>query len=374
MTEVLTSACRRLQRHDETLTLLNLSCMGVGSEGVVKLSKSCCYSSLLVGDHNSNSDFMPRTKEPAQFEEQQQCDEDGGADQQTHHMQKVAVTTTTTPLVALWLEGNEIYASGAKALRTVLPVSPRLKYLYLSNNHIGNAGTAALIPIAFQQLEVCNLSDNDVGFDGALVIADSLMTMNKIGNDGDDDRNQDAKSSATGISVVKSLILDNNRLGEEGAKAIATSLRHNKTLNHLDLRYNRIGVDGMRAFRDVLKDKGNTTLKYLLLEEETGDLRHDEAEDDDEVVDGVVCTRQLPRRRNRKVPRVMEKRTCPCNVCGIRYEIEYYLALNRAGRHSFHNTRIGANLWPLLLANKTEDEASLIYTILVERPDISLVR
>lgn len=324
--DLLSSACRRLESNDGTLTLLNLSCMGVGSEGVVKLSKSC------------SSDHI--TRKPAQHQS-----DDGDQD-----------LKVKTPLVALWLEGNEIYPSGARALRTLLPTSPRLKYLYLSNNHIGNAGAAALVPTAFQQLEVCNLSDNHVGSDGAAVIAGSLKMMHDDVEDGKNNNN----------CVVKSLILDNNVVGTQGAKAIAASLRHNKTLKHLDLRYNRIGVEGMRAFRDVLKDKGNTSLHYLLLEEQPFVL-------DDVGVD-VGCTRHPPRRRNRKVSRVMEKRTCPCTACGIRYEIEYYLALNRAGRHSFHDTRIGASLWPLLLANKTEDEASLVYTILVERPDIALVR
>lgn len=318
--DLLSSACRRLESRDETLTLLNLSCTSVGSEGVVKLSKSCTASNCRQRIRSYDRDHNPNKNH------------------------------SVTPLVALWLEGNEIYVSGAKALRSILVQSPRLKYLYLANNHIGNEGTSALVPVAFPQLSVCNLSDNEIGVTGAMAIAECLIMEEQFG---------DPKNDWHG---AKTLILANNRIGDEGAKAIASSLRRNNTLKHLDLRYNRIGMEGLLAFRDVLKEKGNTCLEYMILEEEQSD-----------DVD-VACTRRPPPQWNRKNGRIMAKRSCFCDRCGICYEIEYYLALNRAGRRFFHDTHIGASLWASIFANVTNDEPSLLYTMLVERPDIPLRR
>ena len=90
--EYVSQACQRLQDQDQSLTLLNLSCRGVGSEGVVNLSKSCGC----VPDENEEHDLHTST-------------------------------TGYSPLVALWLEGNEVYPSGAKALSHLIRASPRLK-------------------------------------------------------------------------------------------------------------------------------------------------------------------------------------------------------------------------------------------------------
>ena len=72
----ISEACQQLERHDASLTLLNLSCSGVGSEGLKKLSKSCGCSCC-----DSNSDQGKVCQSPS----------------------------TSSSLVALWLENNEIY-------------------------------------------------------------------------------------------------------------------------------------------------------------------------------------------------------------------------------------------------------------------------
>jgi hypothetical protein len=308
--DLLSAACKRLESHDETLTLLNLSCRGVGSEGVKKLSRSCSFSAAAT-------------------------------EQKQHEEMRPLNCIPQVPLVALWLEGNDIYPSGAKAISSILNMSPRLKYLYMSSNFIGDAGASALVPKAFQQCEVCNLGDNRISAFGAISIAETLA-------------NKD------GESVVKTLILDNNLLGDEGAVAIANGLRENKTLKCLDLRYNKIGTDGLCAFRDVLKNKENTTLECFAFEED-GD--HDE-----------MCSRQPLRRRNRKAARLMERRTCPCETCQIRYEIEFYLALNRAGVARLGDPTIAANLWPRIMSKVSSDEPSLLFAILETRPDVPLRR
>jgi hypothetical protein len=311
--ECVSNACHRLQLQDQSLTLLNLSCRGVGSEGVVKLSKSCGCGS------ENNTDDHPR------------CTKSDGS-----------------PLVALWLEGNEIYPSGAKALSNLLRLSPRLKYLYMSNNHIGNAGVSVLAPVAFSQCTVCHLGDNKIDATGAESIALAL---------------QDQRSQ------IQNLVLDNNLLGNNGVMEIVEALKDNITLNTLDLRYNKIGLGGLEAVRDMLKREENTTLKYFMFEEENDDLSQREGDDNDKR-----CTRRAPRRRNRKTPRLMEKQTCSCQMCKTRHEIEFYLALNRAGRGAFGDTSIKPSLWQRIMAKASKDDPSLLFHMLCRRPDVAMRR
>jgi hypothetical protein len=291
----ITKACQQLQRSDATLTLLNLNCEYIESQGVQKLAKSCC----------SCSNTTPKRPTPH------------------------------SPLVALWLETNEIYTKGAEALSKVIIKSPSLKYLYLTNNPIYDSGISKLCQAAAHQLEVFHAGECKIGPAGARDIAGVLLD-NK--------------------STVVTLVLDNNHLRDQGASSIAEALRENTALKTLDLRYNCIGKEGISAFRDVLKDE-NKTLQCLLLEED-----HDEDN----------CKRRRSR-RGFKFPRVMiqDKGPCTCEMCPIREDIDFYLALNRAGRHFFANNHISEGLWPRILANVSEDEPSVLYTLLdFYRPEL----
>ena len=252
---ILSSACHRLASHDETLTLLNVSCQGVGSQGVIKLCKSCCGDNTTEQQQQQQQQTTKASTKASSYQQQQHPSE-----QRHHH------SSYTSPLVAIWLDGNDIYPSGAKAMRDLLEVSPRLKYLYMPSNYIGNAGVAALAPQAFHQCEVCNLGDNKIDSIGATSIANALASHNIDEEEGNNNNNNNNNDDIQ--SKVKTLILDNNAIGNDGAISIAESLKHNTTLKHLDIRYNKIGKDGLVAFRDVLQSGENTTLQQLLFEEE----------------------------------------------------------------------------------------------------------
>lgn len=293
----ISKACSQLERSDATLTLLNLNCECIGSNGAQKLAKSC-----------------------------RSC-----------HITSRKMPNRHSPLVALWLENNFIYAKGAEAISQVLEASPSLKYLYMSRNSINNSGVAELFPAASRQLEVFHIGDNKIGPEGARAIAGVLLDES---------------------STVSTLVLDSNHVRDQGAAAIAECLRQNTSLVALDLRYNRIGKEGMAAFLEVLK-RDNKTLQSLLLEED----HYDEN-----------CTRSPPRRRGNKSPRLMipEKGQCSCELCQMRGEINYYLALNRAGRHSFADPYMPATLWPRIMARASEADPSLMYTMLAYyKPELS---
>ena len=60
-----------------------------------------------------------------------------------------------------------------------------------------------------------------------------------------------------------SLGLSCNKIGDEGAKALAEMLRNNQTIENLSLSSNQIGPDGGETLIASLCD--NTTLSKLLL-------------------------------------------------------------------------------------------------------------
>jgi hypothetical protein len=52
-----------------------------------------------------------------------------------------------------------------------------------------------------------------------------------------------------------------NRIGVEGAKAIAEALKVNAVLTKLDLRINNLGEAGKKAVRDAVKNRSGFELK-----------------------------------------------------------------------------------------------------------------
>ena len=62
-------------------------------------------------------------------------------------------------------------------------------------------------------------------------------------------------------TVLKSLDLHTNVIGDEGAKAMADALSGNTSLTSLNLGYNSIGDEGAKAMADALR--GNTSLTSL---------------------------------------------------------------------------------------------------------------
>ena len=86
------------------------------------------------------------------------------------------------------------------------------------------------------------LDDNKIGHEGAAAIAAALESNSKL----------------------QELGIDNNNIGDKGAVAIAMALRSNKTLQHLRLSKNNIGDDGAIALAEALKS--NSTLHELELD------------------------------------------------------------------------------------------------------------
>jgi hypothetical protein len=242
-----------------------------------------------------------------------------------------------SPLVCLWLENNHLHPSCAEDLSRLIALSPSLRHLHLARNSLGNVGAKVICESSFDQLQVCNLTDNEIGLAGARSIAEKL---------------KDPKCA------IHTLILDSNHLRDEGAMEIAEALKYNKTLKLLDLRYNKITRRGLLALRDVLLQRRNMTLQTLHLEEE-----------EDEACSPFLTQTQ------KQIPQSTFKfsqRECCCNRCCIKNEIDFFVALNRAGRHSFSNMELSTALWSRILAKTShQDYPSLLHAALTERPDIA---
>ncbi len=298
MNRQLQNACNDFYDRSASLTMLNLSGRGIGSTGMKRLADSCCE---------------PR---PPKITRKQ-------------------LQPYRSPLVCLWLENNYLYPSSAEDLARLIAVSPCLRHVHLSHNSLSNQGAKIVSLACFSQVQVCNLTDNEIGVDGARFLAEKLI---------------DRKC------VIKTLILDSNRLGDEGAEAIAEALKHNTSLKSLDLRYCDISRRGLLLLREVLLQRDNMTLEVLHLEEEQDEN----------------CLPRLIHKHRTPTEAKPLRRVCGCDRCQIKSDIDFYLALNKAGRHSFSDVDFSTALWPRILAKSSRKDPSLLHAAICERPDIAM--
>jgi hypothetical protein len=236
------------------------------------------------------------------------------------------------------MENNDLYPQSMEDLAQLFTISPSLRHLHLSHNFIGNRGVRALAQASFSQLESCSLSNNEIGPAGAEAVADQL---------------------SHGNCVVVRLNLNGNQLGDQGVMHLCEGLKKNTTLKSLDLRYNNVSIRGILAIREMLAAGHNMTLEMVHLEE-----------DED---DGCCLPTPPPSHfsRNKRQAQSIHP-ACPCDRCQLKSEINFYLSLNRSGRHSFADLGLQPALWSRILAKSSKCDPSLIHAALLVRPDILL--
>ena len=176
-------------------------------------------------------------------------------------------------LTTLDLSYNNIGDEGAKVIADALKGNKTLTTLDLSHNNIEVEGTKALAEALKDNktLTTLNLSHNEIGDEGAKAIAEALRinttltTLNlRISKIGD----KGAKDIAEALKENQTLIsmdLKSNNIGDEGAKALADALRINTTLTTLNLFSTGVGAEGAKAIAEALK--ANETLTTLDLVE-----------------------------------------------------------------------------------------------------------
>jgi hypothetical protein len=183
----------------------------------------------------------------------------------------IANALPETKLTSLRLDGanNNITAASATAIANVLPYTS-LTSLLLGGCKLGDVGAIALATSlqGNQKLTLLALTAGNICEAGVAAIADVLPStaltslnlgwFNKIGPDG-------AKALATslrGNQNLTSLILNGGNIGDDGAAAIADVLP-SSILNLLNLRDNSINEKGAEAIATGLKNNETLTTLYL---------------------------------------------------------------------------------------------------------------
>lgn len=149
------------------------------------------------------------------------------------------------PLKELSIPSNKIGPSGAALLVDFLeakgaakgavnhPAMPYLNRLDLSNNELGNDGTARLTRAVAKRVKNpfvdLRLSSNDIGHGGIETIMNKLLQH----------------------SIV-SLSLDKNNIGDQGCQLVAASLQSMPSLSRLNLSFNQIGSRGVTTLMKSL--------------------------------------------------------------------------------------------------------------------------
>ena len=122
-------------------------------------------------------------------------------------------------------------------------------------------------------LDDLDLKGSNIGANELGLLADALRKNTKLKklnlhtNQAGDSNARDALASLTSALKINTtlthLIIANNRLTDESARAFASLLKENDTLIELDLNYNRIADEGAGELASALKE--NNTLKNLNL-------------------------------------------------------------------------------------------------------------
>ena len=152
-------------------------------------------------------------------------------------------------LTELHISNNNIGFEGAIAIAKALETNTTLTTLFIDNNNIGVEGSKAIAEALKTNttLTELHISNNNIGFEGAIAIAKALETN----------------------TTLTTLFIDNNNIGVEGAKAIEEALKTNKdsALTIIDFNYNniidsKIKIEIENSLAEVLK-RNQYQIKYV---------------------------------------------------------------------------------------------------------------
>ncbi|KDO32993.1 hypothetical protein SPRG_02684 [Saprolegnia parasitica CBS 223.65] len=167
------------------------------------------------------------------------------------------------------LSENEIGKEGGVHMADFLFAASSLTDLDLSKTRLLDAIDALAIEIAIHpSLFIVNLSGNEIGEAGGILLGETLAATTCTIQDLDLSWNQICLEGATRIgralesnTSIHTLNLSMNRFGDPGGHAIASALLHNTTLRTLDLSRNNL--TGRAAVTLSYAVQHNTTLTRL---------------------------------------------------------------------------------------------------------------
>nr|XP_023483926.1 leucine-rich repeat-containing protein 74A isoform X4 [Equus caballus] len=161
---------------------------------------------------------------------------------------------------------KELYLEACK-LVGVVPVSYFIRnmeesYVNLNHHGLGPRGTKAIA------IALVNLSDNDLGLEGARIISEflqrntsSLSNLQLSGNNFKDEAAELLSQALSSDYRIKSLDLSHNQFSDKGGEHLGQMLALNVGLQSLDLSWNHFYTRGAVALCNGLRT--NVTLKKL---------------------------------------------------------------------------------------------------------------
>ena len=170
-----------------------------------------------------------------------------------------SIHNTASPTKHLALLYGMIDSNKIGALMNLIndKAKSHLVNLKINNNSLDSASVKPLVEeldVKFKSLHVLNLSINDIGDDGAIILAEGLK-FNCPLKELDLSRNNITSTGVTAIMhyacPLRSVDFSGNNIGDDGAKEVADKLKY-KSLEELNLSQCDIGADGAEALADAI--------------------------------------------------------------------------------------------------------------------------
>ncbi|XP_005390217.1 PREDICTED: leucine-rich repeat-containing protein 74A isoform X1 [Chinchilla lanigera] len=161
---------------------------------------------------------------------------------------------------------------GTKAIAIALVSNTAIIGLELEDNCIMEEGVLSLVEMLHENyyLQELNISDNDLGLEGAKIIADflqrSISSLWKLKLSGNNFKEESAALLSHALSSnyrIKKLNLSHNEFSDKGGEYLGQMLALNVGLQSLDLSWNHFHIQGAMALCSGLRT--NVTLKKLNL-------------------------------------------------------------------------------------------------------------
>ncbi|MDF3054681.1 MAG: hypothetical protein K0Q74_588 [Gammaproteobacteria bacterium] len=166
-----------------------------------------------------------------------------------------------TYLTEVDLTGLEIGPEGAAALSHVLGRTC-IRILRLDCTNCGDEGAIQMARVLAEnnsELVTLSMGGNRIGPQGAFALAKALnvnkglRTLSLLGNSlGDEGAMQIARLLSDNVSDLDTLALGGNGVGPKGAAALAEALAVNQSLQILSLAHNPLEIEGVRVIADAL--------------------------------------------------------------------------------------------------------------------------
>ncbi|KAM4663378.1 uncharacterized protein O3C94_011607 [Discoglossus pictus] len=206
-----------------------------------------------------------------------------------------AITESKSEVEKINLNLNDLGPVGMQSIIQLLEVKPCLKSLLLYGNQFGDDGIIALMsglsklqttnwylergpssaqPRIQHELLELDVGGNQLTTEGLQSVA-SFLRLNPplkyLGLAQCTNESWEAWTDLFGALKVNTninhLLLDDNNLGDPGAKLLAEAITINQSLITIDLDSNNIGDKGVQAISESIKSNAGSILKSLSLEE-----------------------------------------------------------------------------------------------------------